>query len=56
MIRAGLKQLRVRARYKGNAGCSDGRMAVEKYKEVNPDVILMDINMPVQTALKRLRK
>ncbi len=57
MIRAGLKQLlELEPDIKVIAGCSDGRMAVEKYKEVNPDVILMDINMPVQNGLEALEE
>jgi len=57
MIRDGLKQLlELEPDIKVIAGCSDGRMAVEKYKEANPDVILMDINMPVKNGLEALEE
>lgn len=55
MIRSGLKQLlELEQDIKVIAECSDGKMAVEKYREVKPDVILMDINMPVQNGLEAL--
>jgi two-component system chemotaxis response regulator CheY len=37
----------------------DGAQAIEKYKELNPDLITMDITMPEMdgiTALKEIRK
>ncbi|TFE24418.1 response regulator [Cohnella luojiensis] len=37
----------------------DGSQAIEKYKELNPDLITMDITMPEMdgiTALKEIRK
>ncbi len=57
MIRDGLKQLvELENDIKVIAACSDGKMAVEKYKEVNPDVILIDINMPVLNGLEALEQ
>lgn len=57
MIRAGLKQLlELEPDIKVVAGCSDGRMAIDKYKEVHPDVVLMDINMPVLNGLEALEE
>ncbi|GAA0365142.1 response regulator [Bacillus horti] len=38
---------------------SDGVQAIEKYKELNPDLVTMDITMPEMdgiTALKEIRK
>lgn len=38
---------------------SDGAQAVEKYKELNPDLVTMDITMPEMdgiTALKEIKK
>lgn len=57
MIRDGLKQLlELESDIKVIATCSDGTMAVEKYKEVNPDVVLMDINMTVMNGLEALEQ
>jgi len=57
MIRDGLKQLvELENDIKVIAACSDGKTAVEKYKEVKPDVILMDINMPVLNGLEALEQ
>lgn len=57
MIRSGLKQLlELEQDIKVIAECSDGKMAVGKYREVKPDVILMDINMPVQNGLEALEE
>ncbi|HVI20475.1 MAG TPA: response regulator, partial [Bacillus sp. (in: firmicutes)] len=38
---------------------SDGQQAVEKYKELHPDLVTMDITMPEMdgiTALKEIKK
>ncbi|MGI6084457.1 MAG: response regulator [Acetivibrionales bacterium] len=57
MIRDGLKQLlELESDIKVIAACSDGRIAVEKYKEVKPDVVLIDINMPVVNGLEALER
>lgn len=57
MIRAGLKQLlELEPDIRVIAECSDGKMTVEKYQEVRPDVILIDINMPVMNGLEALEK
>ncbi|MCX7773871.1 MAG: response regulator transcription factor [Clostridia bacterium] len=57
MIREGLKQLlELEPDIKVIAGFSDGRTAVEKYLEVKPDVVLMDINMPQLNGLEALEK
>lgn len=57
MIRDGLKQLlELESDIKVIATCSDGRMAVDKYREVKPDVVLMDINMPVMNGLEAMEQ
>ena len=57
MIREGLKQLlELEKDIKVVAMCSDGKIAFEKYQEIKPDVILMDINMPVMNGLESLRQ
>ena len=57
MIRDGLKQLlELEPDIKVIAACSNGEMAVEKYREVKPDVVLMDINMPVLNGLEALEQ
>lgn len=35
---------------------SDGEMAVDKYKEVKPDVVFLDITMPVKSGLEALEE
>jgi len=53
MIREGLKQLlELEKDIRVIAGFSDGRAAVEQYPEVQPDVVLMDINLPVMNGLE----
>lgn len=53
MIREGLKQLlELESDIKVVAGFSDGKMAVDRYSEIMPDVVLMDINMPTISGLE----
>lgn len=57
MIRDGLKQLlELEKDIKVIAMCSNGEMAVVKYREAKPDVVLMDINMPVLNGLEALEQ
>lgn len=57
MIREGLKQLlELEEDIRVTADFPDGKIAVEKYPEVRPDVVLMDINMPVVNGLEALEK
>ena len=34
----------------------NGAMAVEKYKELNPDIVTLDITMPEMTGLEALKE
>ncbi|HOP72943.1 MAG TPA: response regulator transcription factor [Thermoclostridium caenicola] len=53
MISEGLKQLlELEKDIKVIAGFPDGRSAVEQYPKVRPDVVLMDINLPVLNGLE----
>ena len=53
MIREGLKQLlELEDDIKVVAGFADGKRAVDEYLSIKPDVVLMDINMPVMTGLE----
>lgn len=57
MIRDGLKQLlELENDIRVIAGYADGRKAVEEYLSVKPDVVLMDINMPVMSGLEATEK
>lgn len=57
MIREGLKQLlELEEDIKVVAGFSDGKAAVDQYLELMPDVVLMDINMPVLSGLEALEQ
>ena len=33
-------------------GCRDGREAVERYREVRPDIVIMDVAMPQMDGLE----
>lgn len=57
MIREGLKQLlELEPDIRVCAGFADGKSALDNYLEVKPDVVLMDINMPVLNGLEALEK
>lgn len=57
MIREGLKQLLELERdIKVVAGVADGRQAVDAFVAMKPDIVLMDINMPVQNGLEALKE
>ncbi|NMA66754.1 MAG: response regulator transcription factor [Clostridiaceae bacterium] len=55
MIREGLKQLlELEPDIRVIAGYSDGKAIVDNYMEIKPDVVLMDVNMPVLNGLEAL--
>lgn len=55
MIREGLKQLlELEADLKVVALAVNGREAVEQYRAMKPDVVLMDVNMPQMNGLEAL--
>lgn len=57
MIREGLKQiLELEEDIKVVAGFSDGKSAIENYLSINPDIVLMDINMPLVNGLEAIEK
>jgi len=57
MIREGLKQLlELEGEFKVIAEASDGVECINKLEEVNPDVLLLDINMPNMNGLEVLQK
>lgn len=57
MIREGLKQLlELEEDIRVIAGFPDGTMAIDHYLAIKPDIVLMDINMPVMNGLEALEK
>jgi DNA-binding NarL/FixJ family response regulator len=57
MIREGLKQLlELEHDIRVIAGFADGKTAVDHYLEVQPDVVILDINMPVLNGLEALEQ
>lgn len=57
LIRQGLKQiLELEDDLSVVAQASDGREAVRLTKECNPDIVLMDINMPVTNGLQAIKE
>lgn len=57
MIREGLKQLlELEGEFKVIAEASDGIECMEKLSECNPDILLLDINMPEKTGLDVLKE
>ncbi|QMV43114.1 response regulator [Cohnella cholangitidis] len=58
-LRAMLKDILVKAGHEVVFEASNGQEAVEKYKSVRPDLVTMDITMPVMEgveAVKEIRK
>lgn len=59
MMRINLKKMIERAGYQVIAEAANGQEAVEKYERYRPDLVTMDITMPVLdgiTALKEIRE
>lgn len=57
IVREGLKQLlELEEDFEVVGQASNGMETIEKVKELNPDVLLLDINMPVMNGIKALKK
>lgn len=57
IVREGLKQLlELEEDFKVIGQASNGVETIEKVKQLNPDVLLLDINMPVMNGINALRK
>jgi len=57
MVREGLKQLiELEDDIEVIAQVGDGQEAIDKIHEMNPDVVLLDINMPIMNGLEVLEK
>lgn len=57
MIREGLKQLlELEPDIRVIADFADGKTAVENYLKVRPDVVVLDINMPILNGLEALER
>ena len=57
MIREGLKQLlELEGEFEVIEEACDGEECIEKLKNANPDILLLDINMPKMNGLEVLQK
>lgn len=57
IVREGLKQLlELEEDFEVVGQASNGIETIEKVKQLNPDVLLLDINMPVMNGIKALKK
>lgn len=55
-MRQMLKNLLPKDKYEIIGDASTGREAVDKYKELNPDIVTMDITMPDMDGMTAVRK
>ena len=55
-IRMMVKNLLTARGYEVIGEAENGQVAVEKYKELKPDLVTMDITMPIMTGLEALKK
>lgn len=55
-IRAVIKDILVDAGYRVVGEASDGAIAIALYKAVKPDIVLLDINMPVLDGIETLKR
>ncbi len=51
-----LKDIVTKAGYEVAGEASNGKEAVEKYKELNPDIVTMDITMPEMTGIEATKE
>ena len=54
-MRASLKMMLEKNGYEVAAEAENGAVAVQKYKEIKPDVVTMDITMPEMDGLQALK-
>jgi two-component system chemotaxis response regulator CheY len=55
-MRMMIKDILTKNGYEIAAECENGAVAVEKYPEVKPDLVLMDITMPDMDGIQALKK
>lgn len=58
-MRGTLKTMLIKNNYQVIGEADNGELAIQKFKELNPDVVLMDIAMPIMdgiSALKEIKK
>ena len=55
-IRSVIKDILIAANYSVVGEASDGAQALALYKAVKPDVVLLDINMPVLDGIETLKR
>lgn len=55
-MRTSLKLMLEKNGYKIVAEAENGKVAIDKYKEVTPDIVTMDITMPVCDGIEAVRK
>ena len=55
-MRMMLKDILVKNGYEVLGEAENGLKAVEKYKELNPDLVIMDITMPEMDGIQALKK
>ncbi|HEU23801.1 MAG: two-component system response regulator [Mesoaciditoga sp.] len=51
-----LKDIVTKAGYEVAGEASNGKEAIEKYKELNPDIVTMDITMPEMTGIEATKE
>ena len=55
-IRSVILDILIEANYNDNLEASDGARALAIYKESKPDVVLLDINMPILDGIEALKR
>ncbi|WAA13593.1 response regulator [Fervidibacillus halotolerans] len=55
-MRMMIKDILVKNGYQVVGEAQDGKQAVEKFKELNPDLVTMDITMPEMDGIEALKK
>ena len=55
-IRTLMKTVLQMMRYEVVAEAGNGQQAVDYFKELNPEITLLDVNMPVKTGLEALKE